>query len=294
VAISSIRPAAAVEDPQYSQASSGLSDAYELLGHYGVLSPAEVWTKAAAHAAWAVLLDDDSAEAHTSLAHAKSAQDWDFLDAEREFQRAISLDPRYATAHHSYAMSCLAPFGRLDETLQQILLAHTIDPISSIVSRDVAMTYYDRREFEAALEQCDRTIEQNPHFEAAYWTLGLVQEQLGDLDEAAACFQRAIQLSPQNPRMRGALARMMAISGKREEALKVLSELRDLAKQRYVSPFEMASIHFALGSRDEGYEWMAKAFQDRCFELVATKVDPRFDPLRDDARFRRLSAQLGI
>ena len=94
--------------------------------------------------------------------------------------------------------------------------------------------------------------------------------------------------------MRGALARMMAISGKREEALKVLSELRDLAKQRYVSPFEMASIHFALGSRDEGYEWMAKAFQDRCFELVATKVDPRFDPLRDDARFRRLSAQLGI
>ncbi len=285
---------AAAEDPQYAQAYSGLADAYGLLGHYGVLSPAEVWTKAASNAAWAVLLDDDSAEAHSSLAHAKATQDWDFLGAEREFQRAINLAPRYATAHHWYAASCLAPLGRLDEALQEIQLAHTIDPISSIISRDLAMTYYYRREFEMALEQCDRTIEQNSHFEAAYWALGLVQEQRGDLDESAAAFQRAIQLSPQTPRMRSGLARTLALSGRRDEALEILSELHDLSKRRYVSPFELASINFALGNRDEGYEWLAKAFQDRCFELVATKVDPRFDPLRSDARFKQLSAQLGV
>lgn len=285
---------AAAEDPHYSQAYSGLADAYGLLGHYGVLSPSEVWTKAASHAAWAVLLDDESAEAHTSLAHAKSTQDWDFLGAEREFQRALGLDPRYPTAHHWYAASCLAPLGRLDEALQEIRLAHTLDPISSIISRDLGMSYYYRREFEAALDQCDRTIEENPHFISAYWTLGLVQEQRGDLDESAAAFQRAIQLAPQNPRMRSGLARTLAISGHREEAVEILGELHAMARKRYVSPFELASIHFALGDRDKGYEWLTRAFQDRCFELIVAKVDPRFDGLRGDALFKDLSAQLGI
>ena len=285
---------AAAEDPHYSQAYSGLADAYGLLGHYGVLSPSEVWTKAASHAAWAVLLDDESAEAHTSLAHAKSTQDWDFRGAEREFQRAISLDPRYATAHHWYSASCLSPVGKLDEALREMQLAHAIDPISSIISRDLAMCHYYRREFDAALDQCDRTIEQDPHFISAYWTLGLVQEQRGDLDESSAAFQRAIQLSPQMPRMHAGLARTLAISGRRTEALGILAELGDLARRRYVSPFELASIHFALGDREEGYNWLTKAFQDRCFELIATKVDPRFDPLRGDVLFQQLSAQLGI
>lgn len=265
---------AAVEDPQYAQAYSGLSDAYALLGHYGVLPPAHVWTKAASNAAWAVLLDDDSSEAHSSLAHAKATQDWDFLSSEREFQRAIGLNPRYATAHHWYAMSCLGPLGRLDEALQEILLARAIDPISSIISRDVAMTYYHRREFEAALEQCDRTIEQDAHFVGAYWTLGLIQEQLGDLDESSAAFRRAIQLAPQSPRMQSGLARAMAVSGQRDEARRILAELCDLARNRYVSPFELASIQFALGDHEEGYGWLSRAFGDRCFELIATRVDP--------------------
>ncbi|PWU09919.1 MAG: hypothetical protein C5B51_05345 [Terriglobia bacterium] len=285
---------AIAEDPQHAQAYAGLADAYGLLGHYGVLAPAEVWTKAASSAAWAVLLDEDSAEAHASLAHVKSTQDWDWLGAEREFQRAISLDPRYATAHHWYAMSCLAPLGRLDEALQEMLLARAIDPISSIISRDLAMTHYYRRDFETSLEQCDRTIEQNPHFPAAYWTLGLVQVQRGDLDEAAAAFQRGLQLSPQSPRMHAAIARTSGLASKRGEALRILAELHDLAKKRYVSPFELASIHFVLQQFEEGFEWLTRAFQDRCFELIAIKVDPRFDTLMKDSRFRELSAQLGL
>jgi len=285
---------AIVEDPQYAQAFSGRADAYGLLGHYGVLSPVEVCTKAASDAAWAVLLDEDSVEAHTSLAHAKSTQDWDFLGAEREFQRAIALDPHYATAHHWYCASCLTPLGRLDEALQEIQVARALDPISSIISRDVAMTHYYRRDLEAALEQCDRTIEQNPHFEGAYWTLGLVQEQRGDLDESAAAFQRGIQLAPHSPRMRSGLARTLTASGRRAEALGILAEMHDLARKRYVSPFELASVHFALGNSDEGYEWLTKAFQSRCFELIVARVDPRVDPLRDEARFKQLFAQLGF
>ena len=285
---------ALVEDEQYAQAYSGLADTYSLLGHYGVLAPAEVWTKTASNAAWAVLQDEHSAEAHASLAHVKATQDWDWLGAEREFQRAISLDPRYPTARHWYAVSCLAPIGRLDDALGELHVAQALDPISSIIARDVARLHYYRQDFDAALEQCDRTIELNPHFSPAYWTLGLVQEQRGEFDESAAAFQRGRQLSPQSPNMQAALGRTLALSGKRDEALRILGELLKLAEKRYVSPFELALLHFALGQGDAGFEWLTKAFQDRCFDLIALSVDPRGQSLRSNPRFQELLSQLRL
>ena len=285
---------ALAEDQQYSLAYSGLADAYGLLGHYGVMPPAEVWTKAASHAAWAVLQDEQSAEAHTSLAHVKSTQDWDWAGAEIGYLRAISLNPRYPTAHHWYSVSCLAPLGRLDEAMEQMLTAQALDPISSIIARDVAVVHYYRHDLGAALDQCDHNIELNPHFPPAYWILGLVQEQRGDFDESAAAFQRAIQLSPQSPKMHAALARTLALSGKRDAALQILAELHELAEKRYVSPSDLASLHFALEDRESGFQWLTKAFRDRSFELTSIKVDPRFDPVRDDPRFEPLVSQLGL
>jgi TolB-like protein/Tfp pilus assembly protein PilF len=285
---------AVAEDSHYAPSYSGLADAYGLLAHYGVFAPAEICTKAASNAAWAVLLDDESAEAHTSLAHVKSTQDWDWRGAEREFQRAINLNPRYASAHHWYAMSCLVPLARLDEALEELLHALALDPVSSIISRDIAVTHYYRRDFELALEQCDHTIEQNPHFSAAYWTLGLVQEERQDFEEAIAAFQRAIQLSPPSPRILGALGRTFAKAGKPRQVHKILNDLGELAKKRYVSPFELASIYFALNQLDHGFTWLSKAYQDRCFELVAIKVDPKFDSVAGDARFEALFSQLGL
>lgn len=282
------------EDPRYAQAYSGLADAYELLGHYGVLAPAEVWTKAASNAAWAVLQDENSAEAHTTLAHVKATQDWDWLGAEQEFKRAIELDGHYPTAHHWYAVSCLAPLGRLTEALDEIMLAQALDPISLIIARDIAVVYYYSRDFEAALDQCDHTIELNPHFAPAYWALGLIQEQMSDFDESLAAFQRAIQLTPNSPRMRAGLARSLAMSGKHKEAHQILKELQTLSEKRYVSPFELASVHFALGQEDVGFEWLKKAFQDRCFELISINVDPRFDSIKSDPRFTPLHRQMGL
>ncbi|MCX6552065.1 MAG: hypothetical protein NTY02_13875 [Acidobacteria bacterium] len=252
---------ALVEDAQYSLAHSGLSDAYSLLAHYGGMAPAEVWTKAASSAASAVMLDDNSAEAHTSLAHAKATQDWDWQGAEREFLAAIALDPRYATARHWYTTSCLTPLGRMDEALEQILLASALDPVSSIVARDVAVTYYYKKEFDQALEQCDHTIELNPHFSPAYWTLGLIQEQRKELDESIAAFQRAAHLSPRSPRMQAALARAYALAGKQEEAVAILHQIEKLATERYVSPFEFALVHFALGHPGVGYRWLSQALR---------------------------------
>jgi serine/threonine-protein kinase len=285
---------AIVEDAQYAHAYSGLADAYSLLGHYGVLAPAEVWTKTASNAAWAVLQDEHSAEAHTSLAHVKSTQDWDWLGAEREFQRALSLDARYPTVHHWYAVSCLAPMGRLEEAREDMSLAQELDPISSIIARDLARVHYYRQDFEAALDQCDHTIELNPHFSPAYWILGLVQEQRGEFDESVAAFQRAIQISPRSPIMQAALGRTFALSGKRQEALRILEELHQLSEKRYVSPFELASLHFALGQADQGFEWLSKAFQDRCFELISLRVDPRWQSLKGNPQFHRLFSRLGL
>jgi serine/threonine-protein kinase len=285
---------AVAEDPQYAQAHSGLADAYGLLGHYSVLPPADVWTKAASSAATAVLLDGDSVEARTSLAHVKSTQDWDWLGSQREFERAIRLDPRYSTAHHWYAMSCLVPMERLDEALDEMQLAQALDPVSSIIARDAAAVLYYRRDFDAALEQCDHTIELNPHFSPAYWLLGFIQEQRDDLDESIAAFQRAVHLSPQSPRMQSALGRALALSGKRPLAVKILKALEDLAKQRYVSPFEFASIHFALADRDRGFRWLTKAADDRAFEMTSIKVDPRVEAVKNDPRFAAIVKRLGL
>jgi TolB-like protein/Flp pilus assembly protein TadD len=277
---------ALIEDAQFSLAHSGLADAYGLLAHYGVLGPAEVWSKAASSAASAVMLDGHSAEAHTSLAHVRATQDWDWAAAEQEYQRAILLNPRYPTAHHWYAMSCLVPMGRLDEALEQILLAQSLDPVSSIIARDVAVIYSYRRDFDAALEQCDQTIELNPHFAPAYLTLGLIQEQRKDFDEAAAAFRRAVDLAPHSPRMKAALARTLALSGKAGCARDTIARLEELSRKRYVSPFEFVTIYFALGDIGHGFRWLTRACDDRCFELLALKVDPRFEGLRDDARFQ--------
>jgi len=285
---------AIAESEQYSQAHSGLSDAYGLLGHYGVLTPSEVWTKAASNAAWAVLKDPNSAEAHTSLAHVKSTQDWDWLGAEQEYKRAIELDARYPTAHHWYSISCLTPLGRLDEACEEMMVAQALDPVSSIIGRDLARICYYRQDYDAALEQCDHNIELNPHFSPAYWILGLVQEQRGDFEESAAAFQRAIQLSPGSPIMKAALGRTFALSGKEAEAVRILKALLELAESRYVSPFELAAIHFALGRTDDGFQWLTKAFQDRCFELICLRVDPRWESLRSNLRFQKLFEQLGL
>jgi serine/threonine-protein kinase len=285
---------AIAEDPQLAEAYAGLADAHNLLAHYGVLAPADVWTKAASNAAQAVMLDDESAEAHTSFAHVKATQDWDWAGAEREFQRAIALNPRYATAHHWYAVSCLVPLGRLELAMEEMLMAQALDPISSIIARDIAVIHYYRRDFDAALEQCDHTIEQNPHFSAVYWTLGLVQEQREDFDEAIAALQRAIELSPPSPRVQGALGRVYARAGRKADALRILTELDALSRRRYISPIELALIYFALDRKDEAFERLTRAYQDRSFELITIKVDPRFDQVRKDPRFIALFRQLDL
>ena len=175
-----------------------------------------------------------------------------------------------------------------------MLMAQSLDPVSSIVARDLALVHLYRRDLDAALEQCDHTIELNPHFSPAYWTLGLVQEQRKDFDESAAAFQRGIHLSPQTPRMQSALARTLALAGKRKEALDILRKLETLAKHRYISPFEFATMRFALGQIDAGFRWLNQACKDRSFELLSMRVDTRLDTVRTDPRLNAIASQMGL
>jgi TolB-like protein/tetratricopeptide (TPR) repeat protein len=283
-----------VEDAQYGLAHSGLSDAYSLLAHYGVLGGTEVWTKVAATAASAVMLDPNSAEAHTSLAHAKATQDWDWQGAEQAFRRAISLDPRYATAPHWYSATVLVPTGRIDEAISRMHVAQSLDPVSVIIARDLSLMYYYKRDFDSALERCDNAIELNPHFSPAYLTLAFIQEQRNEMDESEAALERAVSLAPRSPRSVAALGRLHAITGRRRQAFKALHELQALFNERYVTPFEFASLHFFLGQIDECHEWLVKAVADRSFDLLSIKADPRYDVLRTHPKMAPVVDRVGV
>ena len=184
--------------------------------------------------------------------------------------------------------------GRLDAASEQMTIAQALDPVSSIIARDVAVIYLYQGNLDAALEQCDHTIELTPHFSPAYLTLGLVQEQLGDYDEAVAALQRAVHLSPNTPRMHAGLARAFARSGKRQDAQQIVRRLEEQARQRYVSPFEFASVHLALEDVETGLKYLTRAVKHRCFELLALNADPRFTGLRKDPRFTKLVGQIGL
>ena len=159
-------------------------------------------------------------------------------------------------------MSCLAPLGRLDEALDEMIVAQSLDPVSSIVARDLAVIHFYRRDFETALEQCDHTIELNPHFAPAYWILGVIQEQRKDFDESAAAFQRAVHLSPQTPRMHGALGRTFALSGRKKQALEVLAQARDLREGalRLAARVRVDSVR-ARARPTSGFRWLQKALR---------------------------------
>ena len=170
----------------------------------------------------------------------------------------------------------------------------SLDPVSSIISRDLAVIHLYLRDFDSALEQCDQTVELNPHFAPAYLTLGLVQEQRRDFDESAAAFRRAVDLAPRSPRMLAGLARTYALSDRLDQAREALEGMRKLAATRHVSPFDFASVHLAMSENDEGFRWLVRACDDRCFDLLSLGVDPRFDELRNSPDFTAILARIRL
>lgn len=274
------------KDSGYALAYSGLADSYSFLSSQGIQSPRDVFPLAEAAARKAIELDDSLAEAHTSLAYVRLYYDWDWPGAEREYTKAIKLNPNYATPHHGYAYYLIST-GRTDQAIAEIKRAQELDPLSLIINTDHAEFYYFARRPDQAIEQLQKAIDLDPSFVRAHFLLGRAYAQKGNCEQAIAEFQKARSLEENGVEMLGALAQGYASCGKGPEARKVLGELLaiDRTKQHYISPHWIAATYAALGDTNEGFAWLDKAFERRFGPLIYLKVNPIWDGLRSDPRF---------
>ncbi len=283
------------KDPNYALAYSGLADSYIPLGSVLVsaLPPREAMVKTKLAAQKALELDDTLAEAHTSLAEYKFRGDWDWSGAERQFKRALELNPNYAEAHEWYSQY-LAAMGRFEESIAVGKRAQQLDPVSPGISRSLGFNYYLVRRYDQAIEEYQRALELDPNFVIAHWLLGLAYANKSMFEQAIAESRKAVELSGHGPGAVGGLGYVYAASGRRDEAQQVLGELKELAKRRYVSPFSVAAIYARLGDKDAAFEWLEKAYQDGAYGILFLKSVPELDGLRSDPRFQDLMRRVGL
>ncbi len=281
------------KDRNYALAHAGLADSYILLGEYSLLPAKEAYPKAREAATKALELDDTLGEAHTSLATVKADYDWDWPGAEREFRRAIELNPGYATAHQWYGQM-LSNLGRYEEALAEIKQAQQLDPVSLIINTVTGGYLLRAGRDELAIEQLRKTLEIDPNFARAHWILGWASLRKGAFGEAIAEFQRAITLSPNITEYRGGLGHAYGRAGKSAEARKLLSELKELSRRRYVSWLDFATIYAGLGEKDQAFAFLEKAYEQHDARLVWVKGYPLLDPLRTDPRFADLLRRIGL
>jgi len=280
-------------DPRYARAYSGLADSYALLGdwEYGVLSPQDAFPKAKAAATKALFLDDRLGEAHTSLAFTLDLFDWDWKSAESEYQRAIALNPGYATTHHWYAWHLIV-LGRNDEGIAELKKAQSLDPLSLIISADLADALCIAHRYDESVQQSRRTLEMDPNFAVAHYQLGQAFEQKHMHEEAIGEFQRAIALSGGNSTFSANLAYSYAFAGRLEEAKRIVKELEARQTEQSSTDANIALIYVALGDEVQAMIWLNKAYSARFNPSILTR--PAFDPLRPDARFQDLLRRIGL
>lgn len=292
IAIDYLRQAVA-KDPGYAQAYAGLADCYALLGFYGFLSPDQSYPKAKAAAMKALQIDDTVAEAHASLLSIKTDYDWDWLGAEREFRRAIELNPNYPPAYQWYGFDLLV-MGRQGEAMAAMRRALDLDPVSPTVNISQAWFFYLTRQYNKSVEQCLRTLELYPNFVVAHQMLGLTYDIRGEFGQAIAELQKARVLSPNNLLTIAVLGHAYAASGRRDEAEKMLDELGLSSGQSTCLPYDVAAIYVGLDRNEEALRWLERAYQERSNWLIYLKLDPRFDRLRSDRRFVDLARRIGL
>ena len=284
------------KDPNYAPAYAGLADSYAMLGagFYAVLRPREAYPKAEAAATKALQLDSTLAQAHTTLAWSKAFFDWDWEGAEREFKRAIELNPGYANAYHWYA-AFLSIMGRHSEAISEGRKAESLDPLSLIISADVAMEalgpagLYDQE-----MEQCRKTLEMDASFPLAHACLSDSYKHKRMYDEAVTEMLKAIDLSGGSVVWVSALAQIYALAGKRSEAMKILNELNARSKREYVSPDLFAYIYASLGDNDQAFAWIEKAYEERSNLVSGLKSGRQLEPLRSDPRYQALLRRMNF
>ena len=280
------------KDPRYALAYAGQADSYAQLADFNVLPTREVLPKVKSAAAKSLELDEAGAEAHTSMAWAKF-HEWDWAGAEKEFKRAIELNPSYPTAHSWYG-EYLMVLGRFDEALAEMTRASELNPLSPPLNLALGYRFYYAHEYPQAIDQIQKTLAMEATYVPAHVYLGRAYEQKGTFPVAIAEMRKALDLSEGDTNELAALGHAYAVAHQEVEAKKILDQLKERSQQTYVQPSLIALIHVGLGDKNQAFDWLQKAYEDRSAGLLYLKVDPAFDSVRPDARFVDLLHRVGL
>jgi len=280
---------ATAKDPKYARAYAGLANSYALMSGYSSRPEAEFMPKARTAAVRALELDDSLPEAHTALALIIQSYDWDWQTAEKEFRRAIELNPNYVTAHHWYAEQ-LGTQGRFDEALRESERARELDPLSLIIAADRAAILYQSRQYDRAIEQCRAVLELEPAFPRAHHMLVFAYVQEGRFAEALA----DIETWHDDPTKTMMLAYVYGCSGQRAAAEQQLARLQELNRRKQIDSGVMFFAFIGIGDKEQALATLERGYSQHSNVLRSLKVDPIFDPLRNDPRFQDLLKRVGL
>ena len=281
------------EDPSYAPAYAGLADSYALDVDYRSIPVADAYARAKDYARKALALDESLPSAHASLAWTLFIYDWEWDDAEREFRRAIELNPRYASAHQWFAF-LLAARGQFDAALLEGHTAIELDPASVSARRALGWIYYYARRFDQAREHLARAIEMNPMAVESARMLGSTLALQGSAADAQRVLREALTLPGAGTYTKATLGWLLARSGQRPEAEQLLREIEVTQQQGYVSPVAFSILHIGLGNLQEALNWAERAYEERRGWLAYVNVNPIFDPLRSEPRFKALVARMRL
>lgn len=284
---------AIAKDADYALAYAGVADCYNILGFYSLLPSNEAFPQAKTAAAKAMEIDDRIAEAHASLAFVHFYHDWDWAAAKTEFRRAIQLNPGYATAHHWYA-EYLVAMEQPELCIEEFRRAHELDPLSLIIGAGIGWAFYYARDYDSAVQQCQKVVEMDDGFIPARLFLGQAYQQKAMYEEAIAEFRQALDLTCGGTEIMAELGHAYAVAGRGDEAQQVLHELLKLSERRHVSPYGIAVVQLGLGNTEQTFAWLEKAFAVRSHFMPLVGVDPKLDDLRADQRFGDLLRRIGL
>jgi serine/threonine-protein kinase len=281
-------------DPNYTLAYVGVAAAYNTLGGVlGFRAPNATFPKGKEFLAKAVALDETLGNLHAVLASYALEYDWNWPEAERQFKRAIELNPNDSEAHESFGMY-LEALGRFDEAISERQLAQKFDPLSPFTVADVGYPYYYARKYDEAITWYRKGLELDPKLSWSHLWIGQAYVQKGMFKEAIDEINQAVQMSGGDIRTRATLAHAYAVAGQRAEALQVLRDLQGLSKERYVSPYYFALISAGLGDNQQTVAWLQKAQEERQAYLVLMHVEPVFDGLHSDPGFIAIERSVGL
>lgn len=280
-------------DPNYAPIYAKMADAYYFLGFFNLLAPNVAFPRMKDAAQTALAKDETLAEAHGALALVKLHFDWDFPGAEKEFKRALELNPSDADIRHDYSHFLMA-MGRFDESTAESARAVELNPMDIGLTACLCWHRYSAHQYGQSAAQAQKAIQSAPDL---FWThiiLGWDYEQEKKYDEAISEFQKGVKLSGGMTFALAALGHAYAIAGKKQETQETLVKLKDLGEHGYVSAFDMGVIYAGTGDKEKAFEWLEKAFQERSLFLIYSRWEPRLDPLRSDPRFSSLLRRMSL